>query len=293
MTASVAELPNPGFGHDRLGFTLLLALALHAALILGISFTREPRARGATKLEITLAQHRSDKAPERADFLAQHNQEGSGTLKEKAQLTTRHKADFHDNAIREISPVQQLAAQRQAAPQRALVATTAASDRRTAVRDEEDKPEQQAAGDVTILQRSLEIASLEAKLDIQRQAYAARPRVRRLTSVAARQSEDALYLHNWRTRIEQVGNQNYPDQARRQQIFGDLRLLVALLPNGEVQEVKVLKSSGFKVLDEAAMRIVHLAAPYQAFPPEMRRQVDVLEIIRTWRFHKNRLSSES
>lgn len=293
MSSYAAEPPSPAFGHDRLGFTLLLALALHAALILGISFTREPRAQGATKLEITLAQYRSDQAPERADFLAQHNQEGSGTLKEKAQLTTRHKADFHDNAIREISPVQQLAAQRQATPQRALVSTTAPSTRSTASRDEEDKPEQEAAGDTTILQRSLEIASLEAKLDIQRQAYAARPRVRRLTSVATRQSEDALYLHNWRTRIEQVGNQNYPEQARRQQIFGDLRLLVALLPNGEVQEIKVLKSSGFKVLDEAAMRIVHLAAPYQPFPPEMRRQVDVLEIIRTWRFHKDRLSSES
>src|SRR5690606_10185489 len=123
------------------------------------------------------------KAPERADFLAQHNQEGSGTLKEKAQLTTRHKADFHDNAIREISPLQQLAAQREATPQRALVATTASSTRHTAARDEDDKPEQEAAGDTTILQRSLEIASLEAKLDIQRQAYAARPRVRRLTSV--------------------------------------------------------------------------------------------------------------
>lgn len=293
MSLQVISASGPGGGHDRLGFTLLLALALHAALILGVSFTREPRAQGSTKLEITLAQYRSEKAPDRADFLAQHNQEGSGTLKEKAQLTTRHKADFHDNAIREISPVQQLASKQQASPQRAVVATTTASARTTALHDAEDQPERPAEGQDTILQRSLEIASLEAKLDIQRQAYAARPRVRRLTSVATRRSEDALYLHNWRTRIEQVGNQNYPEQARRQQIFGDLRLLVALLPNGEVREVKVLKSSGHKVLDEAAIRIVHLAAPYQPFPPEMRKQVDVLEIIRTWRFHKNRLSSEN
>src|SRR5690606_34014143 len=115
---------------------------------------------------------------------------------------------------------------------------------RTAREPERDAPKQQSQGEVTALQRSLEIASLEAKLDIQRQAYAARPRIRRLTSVAARQSEDALYLHNWRTRIEQVGNRHYPEQARARQIYGDLRLMVALLPNGEVSDIKVLKSSG-------------------------------------------------
>ena len=69
--------------------------------------------------------------------------------------------------------------------------------------------------------------------------------------------------------------------------------MVALLPNGEVDEVKVLKSSGHKLLDEAAIRIVHLAAPYDAFPADMRRQVDVLEIIRTWRFRKDRFSSSN
>lgn len=281
------------YGHDRLGFTLLLAIALHAAVILGITFEREVRSQAAAKLEITLAQYKSEKAPERVDFLAQHNQEGSGTLKEKALLTTRETADFHDNAIREISPQQQVAAQQQSSQQLALVAANAPAPAKSAAQPERDRPQQPTQGDVTILQRSLEIASLEAKLDIQRQAYAARPRVRRLTSVAARHSEDALYLHNWRTRIEQVGNRNYPEQARTKQIYGDLRLMVALLPNGEVRDIKVLKSSGQKLLDEAAIRIVHLAAPYQPFPPEMSRQVDVLEIIRTWRFHRGRLQSES
>jgi protein TonB len=277
--------------NDLLGFTFLLALALHAAVILGISFTREDRARAASKLEITLAQYKSNAAPQRADFLAQHNQEGSGTLAEKALLTTRQTADFQDNVIRDISPVQQAAALKQAAKQNALVATTAKAQRQTAVRNDEDTPQQQAPSDVTILQRSLEIASLQAKLDIQRQAYAARPRIRRLTSVAAKFSEDAAYLNTWRTRIEEVGNRHYPEKARAQDIFGELRLMVALLPNGSVDEVRVLKSSGHKILDEAAMRIVHLAAPYDPFPVEMSRQVDKLEIIRTWRFHKDRLSS--
>lgn len=281
------------YRRDRLGFTVLLALALHAAVILGISFDKELREQAAAKLEITLAQYRSEKTPDRVDFLAQNNQEGSGTLKEKALLTTRHTADFHDNAIREVSQQQQVAAQQQQARQQTLVSTTANTPAKSAARAERDETQQQSDSEVTLLQRSMEIASLEAKLDIQRQAYAARPRVRRLTSVATRRSEDALYLNEWRNRIEQVGNRHYPQQARDRGIFGDLRLMVALLPNGEVHEVKVLKSSGQKMLDEAAIRIVHLAAPYQPFPSEMRRQVDVLEIIRTWRFHKGQLRSES
>jgi protein TonB len=277
--------------NDLLGFALLLAAALHAVVILGVTFSREQRAQAASKLEITLAQHKSAQAPQRADYLAQHDQEGSGTLAEKALLTTRKTADFQDNVIRDISPVQQTAAQRQTSAQQALVSTLAHAEQKTATKNDRDTPQQQAESDVTIQQRSLEIASLEAKLDIQRQAYAARPRIRRLTSVAAKRSEDAEYLNQWRERIESVGNNNYPEQAREQQIYGDLRLMVALLPNGEVHEIKVLKSSGYKLLDQAAIRIVHLAAPYDAFPPEIRKQVDVLEIIRTWRFHKDRLSS--
>jgi protein TonB len=277
--------------NDLLGFALLVAAALHAVVILGVTFSREQHAQQASKLEITLAQYKSAQAPQRADYLAQHNQEGSGTLAEKALLTTRKTADFQDNVIRDISPVQQTAAQRQTSAQQALVSTLAHAEQKTASKNDRETPQQQAESDVTIQQRSLEIASLEAKLDIQRQAYAARPRIRRLTSVAAKSSEDAEYLNQWRERIESVGNNNYPEQAREQQIFGDLRLLVALLPNGEVHEIKVLKSSGYKLLDQAAIRIVHLAAPYDAFPPEIRQHVDVLEIIRTWRFHKDRLSS--
>ncbi|MDB6063431.1 MAG: hypothetical protein JWM78_3534 [Verrucomicrobiaceae bacterium] len=277
--------------HDLLGFMLLLAIALHAMFILGISFTREQHSRAASKLEITLAQYKSDKKPKRADFHAQQNQEGSGTLDEKALLTTRKTSDFHDNVIRDISPLQQIAAQKQKSAQTALVATRNHAERKTALQNDDDTPTQQAEGNLTIQQRNTEIASLEAKLDIQRQAYAARPRIRRLTSVAASFSEDAQYLNQWRERIENVGNTNYPDKAREQNIYGELRLMVALLPNGEISDIKVLQSSGYKILDQAAIRIVHLAAPYDAFPASMRQQVDVLEIIRTWRFRKDRLTS--
>lgn len=292
-----ADFNAASVNHDRLGFAACLALALHAAVILGVSFNREDHTQAATKLEVTLAQHRTSKAMDDADFLAQYSQEGSGTLKEKALMTTREQADFQDTQIREVTPPPQQQQQRnQQSRQTDLVLTTTARSRFQVPlpRDAKAEQEEQSREDeLTILQRSLEIASLEAKLDIQRQAYAKRPRIRRLTSVATKQAEDALYIHNWRTKIEAIGNQNYPEEARRRGLYGDLRLLVSLLPNGEVFEVKVLESSGHKLLDQAAIRIVHLASPYQAFPPEMRVKVDILEIIRTWRFQKEGLTSSS
>jgi protein TonB len=146
---------------------------------------------------------------------------------------------------------------------------------------------------MSIIERSQEIASLEAKLDIQRQAYAKRPRIRRLTSVATQQADDALYTNQWIEKIELIGNQHYPEQARQQGIYGELKMVVSLLNDGSVASVEIIQSSGYKILDEAALRIVHQAAPYGPFPAKMRQQVDILEIIRTWRFHKNRLTSSS
>ena len=292
MTSYSAEYPiEPG--HDRLGFTLCLALVVHAAIILGISFSQLDRNRAAPKLEITLAQYSSETAPEEADYLAQHNQAGSGTLEEKKLITSKEQSLFQDTKVTETSFQQQSSRPKQQ-KQRSQLSSTNSPLKIAQQQSNEAKPEpKHDPGEVDIEKLSQEIASLEARLDIQNQAYTKRPRIRRLTSVSAKQSIDAKYLHNWRNKIEDIGNRNYPAAARKDNIFGELRLLVALLPNGDVHEVRVLSSSGHRVLDEAAVRIVHLAAPYQPFPRLLAAEVDVLEIIRTWRFQKNRLISSS
>ncbi len=292
--AATAEQFETHLSHDRLGFAFCIALALHAAIILGISFNREDHALAATKLEITLAQHNTEKAPDEADFLAQSNQQGSGTLEEKAMLTARERADFQDTKIRDVNPQQQMASEKKTASS-AKVTSNSAQDKksRTKTKKQAEALKERQEAQVSIMQRSLEIASLEARLDVQQQAYAKRPRIRRLTSLATKQSDDAQYLYKWRAKIEAIGNKNYPAQAKQQKNFGDLRLLVALLPNGAVHQVKILESSGHKILDEAAIRIVHLAAPYDPFPREMSSKVDILEIIRTWQFQQNRLISSS
>ena len=113
-------------------------------------------------------------------------------------------------------------------------------------------------------------------------------RVRRVTGVAPASPELSYYFEAWRRKVERVGNLNYPDAARARSLYGSLRLLVAIVPDGSLRDVRVLESSGHRVLDDAALRIVRLAAPFAPFPPEMRRNTDVLEVVRTWQFRASR-----
>ena len=279
---------SPG---DRLSFTVFLAVALHAALILGVTFTYVTSKPSTHTMEVTLAQQRAKRRPENADFLAQFNQVGSGTMEKKAIMTAPTEARFQDTEIRETSQdVPQSASHKAVEQKQTAITTTARTDHNVTVDSEatETAPQKAEFENKKSLQaRALEIASLEARIDRQRQIYAKRPRIKRLTSLSTASSADAFYLNSWRRKIESVGNLNYPQKARKNKLYGSLRLMVAILPDGSLKEVALLESSGHQVLDDAAVRIVRLSAPYAPFPDELRQSTDVLEIIRTWQFRKN------
>ncbi len=294
---AVAQAPTSNVSSDdRLGFALFLALAIHAVFLLGVSFSHEELSKSSPTLEITLAQFKSDQAPDKADFASQFNQEGSGTEEEKKQLTTEEFSAFNDTEIHEVTPEQEIKAQIvEQQTDKNLVTTISKSDQITPIAKEapEPEPDPLEGNAKTQTELSQEIASMEARLDRQRQKDARRPRIRRLTSVASKQSVDALYLYDWRNKVEIVGNLYYPEKARREQIFGSLQLMVALLPSGKIFEIKVLNTSGYKVLDDAAIETVKRAAPFDPFPPELSAEVDRLEIIRTWRFDRdNQMTAE-
>jgi protein TonB len=276
---------------DRLSFTVFLAVALHAALILGVTFTYVTSKPSTHTMEVTLAQQRAKRSPEKADFLAQFNQIGSGALEEKALMTAPTEAQFRDTEIRETSQdVPQRASYKAVEQKQTSITTTAMTDHKVTVDSEatETAPQKSEVKNKKSLQaRALEIASLEARIDRQRQIYAKRPRIKRLTSLSTASSADAFYLNSWRRKIENVGNLNYPQKARKNKLYGSLRLMVAILPDGSLKEVELLESSGHQVLDNAAVRIVRLSAPYAPFPDGLRQSTDVLEIIRTWQFRKN------
>ena len=272
---------------DRLSVTLFVALALHALLILGVTFSIDPPDKVAPTLNITLATHKSQAAPENADYLAQFNQEASGTLEKAEQLTSEQQAQISDTEIRDINPQPQLRASTPVLRTMEVVDSSGRNPRKVAENidpQEQQEVEIRDGEQVDQLQISAEIASLRAKLDQQRQQYAKKPRVRRITSVATKASYDAEYLHKWSNKVEFVGNRNYPQEALKNNLFGNLRLAAVILPNGTIERVEILKSSGHRILDDAARQIVQLASPFAPFPPEIRQQADQLEIIRTWHF---------
>lgn len=274
---------------------MFLSACVHAIIILGVGFTYFEELNSEPALEITMAQYRSEIAPEDADFLAQENQIGSGVLDQAAAPSTPFESDFNADNINEVLPVPKAPnivtelQQQDTAVITALQDDDGIAQQRELLEPEDEQP---VADEVAPDELSLAIASLQAQLDLKRQTYARRPRKYTISSASTKKSHDALYLDNWRRRIEAVGNINYPDEARRMQMYGNVRMLVALQPTGRINEVRILQSSGHTVLDQAALNIVNLAAPFEPFPDELRTEADILEIVRTFRFHEgNSLTS--
>jgi protein TonB len=277
---------------DRLTFTGFLAALLHAALILGVSFTATDQSQTSQTLEVTLASYKSEQAPEKADFLAQENQQGSGTLDQAKMLTTDVDADFDANSIQQTSPLEQQASAPQLKPkQAALISSHNKSRLKAQITPDKEapKPSDIPNGPTkSLLERSLEIASLEAKLDSQRQIYAKAPRIQRLTAASTMKANDAYYVNSWRRKIENMGRINYPKDAINCFNQCSLRVLVSIKSDGTIHNLRVLESSGKKTLDDATIQIIRRSAPFAPFTEEMRRDVDLLEIIRTFKYKGNR-----
>jgi protein TonB len=276
--ATIAITPN-----DRLSFTLFLAASLHAAIILGVGFSQELDLPDSITIEVTLAQFNDPEAPEDADFIAQANQAGSGLEDEVHELTALQEADFPDTRFQQVS-ADPLPALPQITLENEEILTAISSEIIEASAEEAAPLEPLAAQSISnplIDALAKEIASLEARIAFEENAKARSPRVKRLTSVSTKTADEAAYLNLWRQKVEQVGNANYPAG-----VYGNLRMLVVLKYDGKLTDVRILESSGAKLLDDAALNIVRIAAPFQNFPVEMRKRYDQLEIIRTWKFSR-------
>lgn len=134
-----------------------------------------------------------------------------------------------------------------------------------------------------LITRSFALASMSAELQDKMETRAKRARSKYI-SASTQEYRYAAYMEAWRAKVERIGNINYPDEARQRALSGALLLDVSLRPDGSVIEIVVRRSSGHKVLDDAAVRIVTLAGPFAPFPPDIARDVDVLHVTRTWRF---------
>jgi len=137
-----------------------------------------------------------------------------------------------------------------------------------------------------LITRSFAMASLNAELQQKLELHARRPR-RKFISANTKEFRFAAYMEAWRAKVERVGNINYPDEARQRDLSGSLLLDVAINPDGSVREITVRRSSGQKVLDDAAVRIVELASPFARFPDDFLKEIDILHVTRTWKFLNN------
>lgn len=270
----------------RFQVALAFSAALHAVVILGVTF-RPPAPphldRLAEPLEVTLVNARTRERPARADALAQANLDGGGNVE------TRRRARSPLPLVREPKPAAEVAAaaRRLERLEREARELLAQPGPKPAVAPAAEPPQPEAGpSGVELRARALEIARLEAQIAKQWDAYQQRPR-RRFIGARAQEFRFARYIEDWRLKIERIGELNYPQAAREQKLYGSLVVTVSIKSDGSLEGVEINRPSGRRILDEAAIRIVRLAAPFAPFPPDIARDTDILSITRTWLFTRS------
>ena len=275
---------------DRLGFTLFLALTIHAIVVFGVGFTQssKPNSDALPSLEIIFANSQSPDEIENPDFLAQANQKGGGKVAEKARPSAPVSSDtpinqrgLSDQARAELRKNQLAINQLYFISQSDSPTKT---ERQVQNRENGSDAEKSSVQD----QRQSKIARLQAEIRQMVIDYAKRPKSITLTA-STKKAVEASYLASWVKKVEKTGNLNYPNEARVKKLDGQLRMNVRLNAAGEILSAKVTRSSGNNVLDQAAKRILKLAEPFAPFPQELKERTDQIVIIRTWEFKSNQL----
>ena len=263
---------------------LVASIAFHLTVIIGVGFKLPSVPRWDAPrnvMDVVLVNARSAKRPDKADALAQANLEGGGNTDEKRRASSPFPTVEDRDPSRELKAAEARRRQLEAEAQELMTRMKS----KAAVAPMEVVPQASTADAEArdLVQKSLEIARLEAQIRRDYQAYQERPK-RKFVGARAQEYRFAQYVDNWRLKIERIGNLNYPAEAKARKIYGRLQLTVAIKADGEVEAIEINRSSGHKVLDQAAIRIVRLAAPFERFPENIKSDTDVLHITRTWTF---------
>jgi periplasmic protein TonB len=273
--------------HGRvLVVSVAVSIVLHA-ILLTVHF-RFPDALSwksdGQPLEVVLVNSKTRDKPERAKALAQANLDGGGNSEARHRATSPLPTTNPKDPGRDLAETRRRQRELEAEQQRLLAQTR---DARSSVqadgqgRNPSEDPTPQVTGR-DMADRSLAMLNLQAQIARQTQAYQERPR-KRFIGANAREYRFAQYEEDWRAKIERVGTLNYPAEARGK-LYGTLQLTVTIRPDGTVESIELNRSSGLKILDAAAHRIVQMAAPFAVFPDSIRKDTDLLVITRTWFF---------
>ena len=273
--------------NDRvLGAALGLSILLHAAL-LAIHFRIPDALRwkpANQPLEVVLVNAKTRDRPSRSDVLAQANLDRGGNVDERRRARTPLPVTEPRNPGKDLAAAQRRMRELEAQQQRLLAQTRESAThvpKETVRQAPTDEPAAQPSGrDLADL--ALAAMRLQAQIDKRIDEYQKRPR-KQFIGANASEYRFAQYEEDWRIKVERIGSLNYPPEARGK-LYGNLRLTVTIRPDGSVESVELDRSSGLKVLDAAAFKIVRMATPFAAFPPNIRRDTDLLVITRTWFF---------
>jgi protein TonB len=289
---------STSYSRIQLNHTLFVAIAIHACVILALGFNWSQSTNNNNTLEVTLAQFKSQAPNPDADFFAQMDQLGSGSAEQVKKLSDTQVTNYSpDNEQAEVTQKLQQDLDNSSEnndskqPFEKNISTfelvsTNNSDFYT-IKRQLSQPKADVANESHNNSLASQIVALRSQINLRRQEIAKAPRQRVLSTMSTNSHQDAAYLENWRRRIVSVGNIHYPKAADKQKIYGRVRLLIAMRANGSIKSIEILESSGKKILDQGAVKIVRLAAPFEPFSQEMRKNTDILEIIRTIEFEKS------
>lgn len=294
---------------EQMLVAVFLSAVLHLVVVFGISFVMPTQAHhSSAAIEVVLVQTSSAHAREDANYLAQANQEGGGWSEKEGRPSTPTIAPFPDHNANEVTtpPPSETAAAAVQVDTKQLTTTapsTHSVDAQQNLTPIEDSPDQGDMEQTTpdtidpidtdqIAELRSAVASIQAEIDQKYESLAKKsPKEKWITSLNARESKYAIYMDSWRRKVEKTGTSNYPEEAKSRKIAGNLILDVAINANGTIRRVEILKSSGKIILDNAALRIIHQAAPFPPFSSELRKEADILHITRTWEFVDSRLTT--
>jgi protein TonB len=268
-----------------LTLALVISLLVHG-IFLTIHFTPPNLMSKATEraLDVILVNSKSQRSPDKAQARAQTSLDGGGNTEEDRRAKTPLPPSKQTKQGDDLIAAQQRVTQMEAETQKMLTqlrSTQSIQPREALPKPATPSPTPAISG-LDLATRALAIARLEGEIARQTEEYNQRPRKK---FIGARVSEYrfAQYVEDWRQKIERVGNLNYPTAARGR-LYGSLVLTVVIKSNGELDKVELSRPSGQPVLDQAAIRIVRMAAPYAPFPDAITRDTDIIEITRTWTF---------
>ncbi len=267
---------------------LVISICLHAVFFF-IRFAGVPKQlNNPPTLDVAIINMENDVAPIHAQVLAQSNLLGGGN---SSGLSTTPLPVTSNVSSKEIVLAELRERQKQLEHEQQQLLTAIEAQLKVEPHNQTpdpiaNSPEQ---GEDYYEQQNLILSAQIAALKDQIQRYNEMPR-QYFTGPSAKKDIYARYLEAWRTHIEQLGTEHYPEQAKGR-IYGSLQLTVYINKDGSLENVEIDRPSEHPILNQAALRIVQMAAPFAPLPQAIRDETDVLAVTRTWLFQNKQLET--